>query len=174
MTSIEGVLCFEAPLPGTATSELSRVLGLSGSVPNAKRQVQAGVDVVVAQGSEAGGHTGRISSLPLIPQTVDAVQPTPVLAAGGILEQGGPTALAGIAGGAAADTVLEEGHGVGGCEGLLELCAHGAIEREVTVDHGAKLFLRFEIEGRNGHGFSQRIPLVTTIVHKTDECHSCD
>ena len=39
---------------------------------------------MVAQGYEAGGHTGRIATLPLVPQVVDAVAPTPVLAAGGI------------------------------------------------------------------------------------------
>jgi nitronate monooxygenase len=62
------------------------VLGLTGSVRNASRQVEAGVDIVVAQGTEAGGHTGRIATLPLIPSTVDAVAPTPVVAAGGIVD----------------------------------------------------------------------------------------
>jgi len=61
-----------------------KVIGLAGSVRNATRQVAAGVDAVVAQGYEAGGHTGRIATLPLVPQVVDAVAPTPVLAAGGI------------------------------------------------------------------------------------------
>jgi NAD(P)H-dependent flavin oxidoreductase YrpB (nitropropane dioxygenase family) len=63
-----------------------KVLGLTGSVRNAARQVKAGVDIVVAQGTEAGGHTGRIATLPLIPSTIDAVAPTPVLAAGGIVD----------------------------------------------------------------------------------------
>jgi NAD(P)H-dependent flavin oxidoreductase YrpB (nitropropane dioxygenase family) len=63
-----------------------KVLGLTGSVRNARRQIEAGVDVVVAQGTEAGGHTGRIATLPLIPSTVDAVSPTPVVAAGGIVD----------------------------------------------------------------------------------------
>ncbi|MBM3167095.1 MAG: nitronate monooxygenase, partial [Chloroflexi bacterium] len=43
-----------------------------------------GADFIVAQGHEAGGHTGRIGTLALVPQVVDAVKPTPVLAAGGI------------------------------------------------------------------------------------------
>jgi len=60
------------------------VLGLAGNVGNAKRQAAAGVDLVIAQGYEAGGHTGRIANFPLIPQVIDAVYPTPVLAAGGI------------------------------------------------------------------------------------------
>ena len=61
-----------------------KVMGLAGSVRNAQRQAQAGVDVVVAQGTEAGGHTGRIATLPLVPQIVDTVSPRPVVAAGGI------------------------------------------------------------------------------------------
>ena len=61
-----------------------KVMGLAGSVRNAQRQAQAGVDIVVAQGTEAGGHTGRIATLPLVPQIVDTVSPLPVVAAGGI------------------------------------------------------------------------------------------
>ena len=61
-----------------------KVMGLAGSVRNAQRQAQAGVDIVIAQGTEAGGHTGRIATLPLVPQIVDTVSPLPVVAAGGI------------------------------------------------------------------------------------------
>ena len=61
-----------------------KVMGLVGSVRNAYRQVEAGVDILVAQGTEAGGHTGRIATMPLVPQIVDAVSPRPVVAAGGI------------------------------------------------------------------------------------------
>ncbi len=57
---------------------------LIGSAEHARRQVAAGVDVVVAQGHEAGGHVGRISTLVLVPEVVDAVPGTAVLAAGGI------------------------------------------------------------------------------------------
>jgi NAD(P)H-dependent flavin oxidoreductase YrpB (nitropropane dioxygenase family) len=46
----------------------------------------AGVDFIVAQGGEAGGHTGRVATMPLIPQVVDAVSPAPVIAAGGIAD----------------------------------------------------------------------------------------
>ncbi len=59
-------------------------LGLVGNVKNAKRVAAANVDAVVAQGTEAGGHTGRIGTLALVPQVVDAVSPTKVVAAGGI------------------------------------------------------------------------------------------
>ena len=61
-----------------------KVLGLAGNVKTAMRHKNAGADLIVAQGHEAGGHTGRIGTLALIPQVVDAVAPTPVLAAGGI------------------------------------------------------------------------------------------
>ena len=57
---------------------------LVGSARQAQKQVAAGVDVIVAQGSEAGGHTGQVTSLILWPDIIDAVAPTPVLAAGGI------------------------------------------------------------------------------------------
>ena len=61
-----------------------KVAALCGSVAQAERHVNQGVDVVVAQGTEAGGHTGDVSSLVLWPDVVDAVAPAPVLAAGGI------------------------------------------------------------------------------------------
>jgi NAD(P)H-dependent flavin oxidoreductase YrpB (nitropropane dioxygenase family) len=60
------------------------VVGLCGSVDHARRHAAAGVDVIVAQGAEGGGHTGYIGSMVLWPQVVEAVAPTPVLAAGGI------------------------------------------------------------------------------------------
>lgn len=64
----------------------TKVLSLVGNVKNAKRVADAGADVVVAQGTEAGGHTGRIATLALVPQVIDAVAPTPVIAAGGIAD----------------------------------------------------------------------------------------
>jgi NAD(P)H-dependent flavin oxidoreductase YrpB (nitropropane dioxygenase family) len=62
----------------------TKVLGIAGNSKNAGRMAREGVDLVVAQGHEAGGHTGRIGSLALWPQAIDAAAPTPVLAAGGI------------------------------------------------------------------------------------------
>jgi NAD(P)H-dependent flavin oxidoreductase YrpB (nitropropane dioxygenase family) len=61
-----------------------KVAALTGAVEHAQRQKQAGVDIIIAQGTEAGGHTGEIGSMVLIPDIVDAVAPTPVLGAGGI------------------------------------------------------------------------------------------
>ena len=55
-----------------------------GALEHAIRQRDAGVDLIIAQGHEAGGHTGEITTMVLIPQVVDAVAPLPVLAAGGI------------------------------------------------------------------------------------------
>jgi NAD(P)H-dependent flavin oxidoreductase YrpB (nitropropane dioxygenase family) len=60
------------------------VAALAGSRTHAERHQAAGVDVIVAQGTEAGGHTGEVATMVLVPEVVDAVAPTPVLAAGGI------------------------------------------------------------------------------------------
>ena len=60
------------------------VLSLVGNVKNAERVAHAGVDAVVTQGTEAGGHTGRIGTLPLVTQAIEAIDPVPVIAAGGI------------------------------------------------------------------------------------------
>jgi enoyl-[acyl-carrier protein] reductase II len=63
------------------------VVNMCGKVEHAVRAVEAGCDMVVAQGTEAGGHTGTVASLPLIPQIVDAVgDKVPVVAAGGIFD----------------------------------------------------------------------------------------
>lgn len=62
----------------------TKLIGIVGNVRNARREAEKNIDIIVAQGHEAGGHTGRIGTLALVPQVVDAVAPTPVLAAGGI------------------------------------------------------------------------------------------
>ncbi|AGC46113.1 2-nitropropane dioxygenase [Myxococcus stipitatus DSM 14675] len=61
-----------------------QVVALVGTAAHARKQAEAGVDVVVAVGTEAGGHTGEIGTMVLVPEVVDAVHPIPVLAAGGI------------------------------------------------------------------------------------------
>ena len=61
-----------------------KVAALAGKAVHAQRHVNNGVDIVVAQGYEAGGHTGEIATMVLVPEVVDAVAPVPVLAAGGI------------------------------------------------------------------------------------------
>jgi NAD(P)H-dependent flavin oxidoreductase YrpB (nitropropane dioxygenase family) len=59
---------------------------MAGTVAEATRAAKAGADIVVAQGTEGGGHVGWMASLPLIPMVVDAVAPIPVLAAGGFAD----------------------------------------------------------------------------------------
>jgi enoyl-[acyl-carrier protein] reductase II len=63
------------------------VISMCGKVEHAKRALDAGCDVVVAQGTEAGGHTGTVATLPLVPLIVDALEGAiPVVAAGGIFD----------------------------------------------------------------------------------------
>src|SRR6202158_4123291 len=76
--------------PGPVTVEAHRlgikVMALCGNVKQARDHAANGVDVVIAQGHEAGGHTGRIGGMVLIPAAVDAVARTPVVAAGGVAD----------------------------------------------------------------------------------------
>jgi enoyl-[acyl-carrier protein] reductase II len=76
--------------PGPVTAQAHRlgikVMALCGNVKQARDHAANGVDVVIAQGHEAGGHTGRIGGMVLIPATVDAVAPVPVVAAGGVAD----------------------------------------------------------------------------------------
>jgi nitronate monooxygenase len=58
----------------------------------ARRAIEAGADIIVAQGTEAGGHGGSRSTLPFVPAVVDLAAPTPVLAAGGIADGRGVAA----------------------------------------------------------------------------------
>ncbi len=95
----EGVPVFASGLgtPGPFAQELkangATILALVGNVRAAEHVANDGADYVVAQGTEAGGHTGRIGTLALLPQVMDAVAPTPVIAAGGIASG---RALAGV------------------------------------------------------------------------------
>ena len=64
----------------------SKVMYMAGQVPQAVKASEAGADVIVAQGTEAGGHVGWMASMSLVPMVVTAVTPRPVLAAGGIAD----------------------------------------------------------------------------------------
>jgi len=76
-----------APLTASAHAGGAKVMCTVASAEQARHAVAAGVDVVVAQGWEAGGHVlGEVATLPLVPAVVDAVKPTPVVAAGGIAD----------------------------------------------------------------------------------------
>jgi nitronate monooxygenase len=70
----------------------TKVMALAGAVKHALSHSRKGADVIIAQGYEAGGHTGTIGNFPLIPQIVDAVKPKPVVAAGGISDGRGVAA----------------------------------------------------------------------------------
>lgn len=67
----------------------AKVLYQATTVPEARRAAAAGADLIVAQGTEGGGHVGVIATMPLVPQVVRAVAPVPVLAAGGIADGAG-------------------------------------------------------------------------------------
>jgi nitronate monooxygenase len=70
------------------------ILHTVSSADEARRAADAGVDVIVAQGWEAGGHVqGQVATLPLVPAVVDAVGPVPVIAAGGIGDSRGVAAV---------------------------------------------------------------------------------
>ena len=63
-----------------------KVTFMAGGVPQAVKAAEAGADVIVAQGTEGGGHVGWQTTMTLVPMVVDAVAPIPVLAAGGIAD----------------------------------------------------------------------------------------
>ncbi|MDG2050772.1 MAG: nitronate monooxygenase, partial [Myxococcota bacterium] len=81
------------PFAQTLKAHGVTILALVGNVRAAEQVLAGGADYVVAQGTEAGGHTGRIGTLALLPQVMDAVAPAPVIAAGGVSSG---RALAGI------------------------------------------------------------------------------
>jgi nitronate monooxygenase len=93
--------CDPTPFVGRCHAAGILVLQQVGSADEAKRAVDAGVDVVIAQGMEAGGHVrGEVGLVSLVPAVVDAVSPVPVIAGGGIADgRGLAAALALGAGG---------------------------------------------------------------------------
>lgn len=100
------------------------VVNMCGKVDHARRARDAGCDIVVAQGTEAGGHTGLVATMPLVPQIVDAVgADIPVVAAGGIFDgRGLAAALALGADGAWIGTrfiATPEARGVAGYKDVL-------------------------------------------------------
>jgi enoyl-[acyl-carrier protein] reductase II len=100
------------------------VVNMCGKVDHARRALAAGCDIVVAQGTEAGGHTGTVATMPLVPQIVDAVGgEIPVVAAGGIFDgRGLAAALALGADGVWVGTrfiATPEAHGVAGYKDAL-------------------------------------------------------
>lgn len=86
---------FADPTPYVAAAKALgvRILAQVQSVAQAQRAARAGVDAIIAQGTEAGGHTGLAGTLALVPAVVDAVGDIPVLAAGGIADGRGLAAV---------------------------------------------------------------------------------
>src|SRR6185312_3547029 len=64
----------------------AKVMYMAGEVPLGVRAAEAGADIIISQGTEAGGHVGWMASMPLIPMMASAVAPLPVVAAGGIAD----------------------------------------------------------------------------------------
>ncbi|MGF1457012.1 MAG: NAD(P)H-dependent flavin oxidoreductase [Alphaproteobacteria bacterium] len=87
----EGASCFVAglgvptPIMGRLKDAGLKVMTVCGTVRHAVKAAEAGCDAVIAQGTEAGGHTGKVAGMALIPQVVDAVD-IPVIAAGSIVD----------------------------------------------------------------------------------------
>ncbi len=86
---------FADPTPYVAAAQARgvRVFAQVQSVAQAQRAANAGVDAIIAQGTEAGGHTGVAGTLALVPAVVDAVGDIPVVAAGGIADGRGLAAV---------------------------------------------------------------------------------
>lgn len=86
---------FADPTPYVAAAKARgvRVFAQVQSLAQAKRAAQAGVNAIIAQGTEAGGHTGMASTLTLLPAVVDSVGDIPVLAAGGVADGRGLAAV---------------------------------------------------------------------------------
>ena len=95
------VLSFAWPRPEQPFAEIfrrahdagSHVMHMVSQAPEAARAAEAGADVIVAQGSEGGGHVGTMGTLALVPQVVDAASSRPVIAAGGIADGRGLAAV---------------------------------------------------------------------------------
>ncbi|MDJ0853459.1 MAG: nitronate monooxygenase [Myxococcota bacterium] len=116
-----------------------KVMSMCGKVSHAVHAERAGCDVVVAQGTEAGGHTGQIGGLALIPQVVDAVS-IPVLAAGSIVDgRGLAAALAFGAQGVWMGTRFIASHEARAAEGYKKRIAEaGAADTMVTRCYSGK------------------------------------
>lgn len=74
------------PFVARARAAGAKVMVMVSVLSDARRAVRAGADVVIAQGTEGGGHVGLMGTMPFVPMVVSAVAPTPVLAAGGIVD----------------------------------------------------------------------------------------
>jgi NAD(P)H-dependent flavin oxidoreductase YrpB (nitropropane dioxygenase family) len=124
-----------------------RVMALVGSVGKAQEASAAGVDVIVAQGSEAGGHTGYASTMTLVPAVIDVVE-QPVLAAGGIADgRGLAAALALGAAGAWVGTRFIASH---------EAFGHDAFKRRVLEGTFKDTTITYSYSGKRMRAFANQ------------------
>jgi enoyl-[acyl-carrier protein] reductase II len=140
------------------------------TVLQAREAVERGVDVIIAQGGEAGGYGGAVAALALIPQVVDAVRPLPVVAAGGIADGRGL---------AAALVLGAVGINVGTRFLASEEAQISPEWKQMVVDAAAEDAVRVEVlndvmpmPGSYGYGTvlrALRTPWIDTWQHRRDE-----
>ena len=147
------------------------VAALAGTAAHARRHADNGVDIVVAQGYEAGGHTGEIASMVLVPEVVDAVGQTPVLAAGGIgtgRQVAASLALgaAGVWMGSAFLTAAEYDLGVGSGQGrsviqeaLLAATSSDTVRRKIYSGKPARLLKSRWTDAWDAEGAPEPLPM---------------
>ena len=155
------------------------VAALAGTTQHARRHAAAGVDLIVAQGTEAGGHTGEVATMVLVPEVVDAVSPVPVLAAGGIAR--GRQVAAALALGAegvwcgSVWLTTEEAETAPGGQGQVlgrQLLGHRAVpvdDRQAGADAAHGLDRRV---GAAGHPRSARHAAADRAGHRAPKCAS--
>jgi hypothetical protein len=148
------------PYVGRAHAAGVKVIHQLGSVAEAERAAAAGIDVIVAQGVEAGGHVaGEVSTLALVPRVVDALAPVPVVAAGGIADARGVVAFLALNSAA----IPEHGFPLLDLPGLLvvkDSIMMGAAL--VTLADSAKAYLR-KRKAAVRSALGRELPLVSAV-----------
>jgi enoyl-[acyl-carrier protein] reductase II len=90
LTARPAVMSFALADPGDLARRArdvgARIMIQVTTVAQAARAAERGADIIIAQGGEAGGYAGEVSTMVLVPQVIDAVRPIPVVAAGGIFD----------------------------------------------------------------------------------------
>lgn len=150
----------------------SRVMVQVTTVGQAIQAAEHGVDVIIAQGTEAGGYTGSISTMALVPQVVDAVAPIPVVAAGGIYDGRGIAAafMLGAVGVnigtrflASKEAPIDDDWK----QAIIEACSEDAVKADVINDI-------IPVPGTVGYGTvgrTLRTPFLDEWGTKRDEAH---